>query len=104
MRRLLLVTSAVLGLGIAPVWAGPCTTEILNVEKAVNAPNSPYAPTARQSVGAQMGRQPTPSSVARAEEKADYGVIKEKIRIDLKRYIQKNTSRRPLIMPVILEI
>ncbi len=39
-----------------------------------------------------------------AEEKGDYGVIKEKIRIDLKRYIQKNTSRRPLIMPVILEI
>ena len=39
-----------------------------------------------------------------SEEKGDYGVIKEKIRIDLKRYIQKNTSRRPLIMPVILEI
>src|SRR5215471_9151916 len=39
-----------------------------------------------------------------AEEKADYGVIKEKIRQDLKRYINKNTARRPLIMPVILEI
>jgi ribonuclease J len=38
------------------------------------------------------------------EEKADYGVIKEKIRADLKRFIQKSTSRRPLIMPVILEI
>jgi ribonuclease J len=38
------------------------------------------------------------------EEKADYGVTKEKIRIDLKRYIQKQTGRRPLIMPVILEI
>ena len=38
------------------------------------------------------------------EEKADYGVIKEKIRQDLKRYIVKNTSRRPLIMPVILEV
>ncbi|HEX6467349.1 MAG TPA: ribonuclease J, partial [Terriglobales bacterium] len=38
------------------------------------------------------------------EEKADYGVIKEKIRQDLKRFINKNTSRRPLIMPVILEI
>jgi ribonuclease J len=38
------------------------------------------------------------------EEKADYGVIKEKIRADLKRYIVKNTQRRPLIMPVILEI
>ncbi len=39
-----------------------------------------------------------------AEEKQDYGVIKEKIRGDLKRYIQKSTSRRPLIMPVIMEI
>jgi ribonuclease J len=39
-----------------------------------------------------------------AEEKADYGVIKEKIRNDLKKYIQKSTSRRPLILPVILEI
>ncbi|HEV2272553.1 MAG TPA: ribonuclease J [Acidobacteriaceae bacterium] len=39
-----------------------------------------------------------------AEEKADYGVMKEKIRIDLKRYIQKNTARRPLIMPIILEL
>lgn len=39
-----------------------------------------------------------------AEEKADYGVIKEKIRADLKRFISKTTSRRPLIMPVILEI
>ncbi|MGH9494889.1 MAG: MBL fold metallo-hydrolase RNA specificity domain-containing protein, partial [Candidatus Sulfotelmatobacter sp.] len=38
------------------------------------------------------------------EEKADYGVIKEKIRADLKRYISKETQRRPLIMPVILEI
>jgi ribonuclease J len=39
-----------------------------------------------------------------SEEIADYGVIKEKIRNDLKRFIQKSVSRRPLIMPVILEI
>jgi ribonuclease J len=38
------------------------------------------------------------------EERADYGMIKEKIRQDLKRFIVKHTSRRPLIMPVILEI
>ena len=38
------------------------------------------------------------------EEKADYGMIKEKIRNDLKRHIQKSMSRRPLIMPVILEV
>ncbi len=39
-----------------------------------------------------------------SEEKGDYGMIKEKIRQDLKRFIVKNTSRRPLIMPVILEV
>jgi ribonuclease J len=39
-----------------------------------------------------------------AEEKGDWGVIKEKIRIDLKRYINKHTSKRPLILPVILEV
>ena len=38
------------------------------------------------------------------EEKTDWGVMKEKIRGDLKRYIAKETSRRPLIMPVILEV
>ena len=39
-----------------------------------------------------------------AEEKTDWGVIKEKIRVDLKRYIGKQTSKRPLILPVILEV
>jgi ribonuclease J len=39
-----------------------------------------------------------------AEEKSDWGVIKEKIRIDLKKYINKQTSKRPLILPVILEV
>ena len=39
-----------------------------------------------------------------AEERADYSITKEKIRTELKRYIQKTTSRRPLIMPVILEL
>src|SRR5262252_8598662 len=38
------------------------------------------------------------------EERRDYGVIKEKIRQDLKRFLVKSTSRRPLIMPVILEV
>ena len=39
-----------------------------------------------------------------AEERGDWGVMQEKIRADLKRYIGKQTSRRPLIMPVILEV
>ncbi|HXU47794.1 MAG TPA: ribonuclease J [Candidatus Binatia bacterium] len=39
-----------------------------------------------------------------AEEKTDWSVIKEKIRVDLKRYLNKQTSKRPLILPVILEV
>jgi ribonuclease J len=38
------------------------------------------------------------------EEKGDWSVIKEKIRADLKRYLNKQTSKRPLILPVILEV
>ena len=39
-----------------------------------------------------------------AEEKGDWGVIKEKIRADLKRFLNKQTSKRPMILPVILEV
>jgi ribonuclease J len=39
-----------------------------------------------------------------AEERTDWGVMQEKIRADLKRFLSKETSRRPLIMPVILEV
>ena len=38
------------------------------------------------------------------EEKTDWGVMEEKIRIDLRRYISRETSSRPLIAPVILEV
>jgi ribonuclease J len=38
------------------------------------------------------------------EQKSDYGMVKEKVRADLKRLIQKSTGRRPMIMPVILEL
>jgi ribonuclease J len=38
------------------------------------------------------------------EEKTDWSVIKEKIRADLKRFLNKQTSKRPLILPVILEV
>ena len=39
-----------------------------------------------------------------SEEKTDWSVIKEKIRVDLKRFLNKETSKRPMILPVILEI
>lgn len=39
-----------------------------------------------------------------AEERGDWGVMQEKIRADLKRFLSKQTQRRPLIIPVILEV
>jgi ribonuclease J len=38
------------------------------------------------------------------EERTDYGMVKEMVRVELKRLIQKTTGRRPMIMPVIMEI
>ncbi len=38
------------------------------------------------------------------EERIDHAVIKEKIRLALKRFIQKNTGRRPMIIPVVIEV
>src|SRR6185503_4620106 len=38
------------------------------------------------------------------EEPIDYGVIKEKIRLALKRFVQKATGRRPMIIPVVVEV
>ncbi len=38
------------------------------------------------------------------EERTDWGVMQEKIRADLRRFLNKETQRRPLIMPVILEV
>ena len=38
------------------------------------------------------------------DETADWSVIKEKIRADLRRFLNRQTSKRPLVLPVILEI
>jgi ribonuclease J len=38
------------------------------------------------------------------EERTDWGVMQEKIRADLRRFLNRQTQRRPLIMPVILEV
>jgi ribonuclease J len=38
------------------------------------------------------------------DEAADWSVIKEKIRADLRRFLNRETSKRPLVLPVILEI
>ena len=57
---------------VAPAHAGPCTAQIAQFEQAVRqSTNDPYAgPMAPQTVGAQLDRQPTPTSMRRAEQRA----------------------------------
>jgi hypothetical protein len=66
------IAAFVLGLGVASAHAGPCSNQIAQFEKAVrqSAGNPGAGPTAPQSIGAQLDRQPTPGSVKQAEERA----------------------------------
>ena len=67
-----LTAVAVLGLGLTAAHAGPCSEKIAQFEQAVrqSAGNPNAGPMARQSIGAQIDRQPTPASVKRAQERA----------------------------------
>ena len=58
--------------GAVNAQAGPCTTQIAEVERSIQraAPAPDAGPTLSQSVGAQLHHQPTPSSVEGAESKA----------------------------------
>jgi ribonuclease J len=38
------------------------------------------------------------------EERTDPGLIKEKIRVELRRFLRKRSGRRPFVLPVIMEI
>jgi ribonuclease J len=38
------------------------------------------------------------------EERTDQGLIKEKLRVELRRFIRKRSGRRPFVLPVIMEI
>ena len=67
-----LVIPAALALGVPAAHAGPCGAAIAQFEEAVrqsaNNPNAgPFAP---QAVGAQLDREPTPASIARARKRA----------------------------------
>jgi hypothetical protein len=66
------LVAAALCLGVAPAHAGPCTTAIAEFEQAIrqSAGNPNAGPMARQSISAQLDRQPTPGSVQRAEARA----------------------------------
>jgi ribonuclease J len=41
---------------------------------------------------------------ASLEERTDQGLIKEKLRVELRRFLRKRSGRRPFVLPVIMEI
>ena len=41
---------------------------------------------------------------ASIEERTDHGLIKEKIRVELRRFVRKRSGQRPLVVPIIMEV
>ena len=41
---------------------------------------------------------------ASVEERTDHGLIKERLRVELRRFFRKRSGRRPFVLPVIMEI
>jgi mRNA degradation ribonuclease J1/J2 len=41
---------------------------------------------------------------ATAEERGDEGLLRARIQTELKRFLRRRTNRRPLVIPVILEL
>jgi hypothetical protein len=79
MERSRIVTFAAVALigGSAVSYAGPCTTQISQVEQRIRTAAAKSGPggagdaSAQQSVGAQLHHQPTPGSVQSAERMAN---------------------------------
>ena len=38
------------------------------------------------------------------EERTDPGLMQERIRVELRRFLRKRTGRRPMVLPVVMEI
>ena len=71
--------------------------EIIQRGLAISEDGGDFIPKARVVIGETV-KQST------HEERVDWALIKEKIRVDLKRFIQRETGRRPMIIPVVIEI
>jgi hypothetical protein len=71
-RRLLVVSASTLALLTLPCEAGPCSKDIERMQVDIDVKLNALAaagPSEKQSVDAQMHRQPTPRSFAEAESK-----------------------------------
>jgi ribonuclease J len=71
--------------------------EVIQRGLALSEDADAFLHRARTVVGATV-------AAASHDERVDWAVIKEKIRLDLKRHIQREIGRRPMIIPVVLEL
>jgi hypothetical protein len=80
-KPLLILSAAVLAASMSASYAGPCSSEIDRAQAQVDAMVEVQAatgPSGRETVGAMTHRQPTPGSVAAAEEKLGNGASAER--------------------------
>jgi predicted lipid-binding transport protein (Tim44 family) len=71
-QRLMVLHAAVLVASMSSSYAGPCSPEIERMQARIDAQLEAKAaagPNAKESVGALEHRQPTPDSIAAAEER-----------------------------------
>ena len=56
--------------------------------------------------GGRIRLQPANATMEQSslEERTDPGLIKEKLRVELRRFLRKRSGRRPFVLPVIMEI
>jgi hypothetical protein len=71
-RRATVAVIAATIAGLSSAQAGPCSPAIAQFEQAVrqSAGNPNAGPVAPQSLGAQLGQEPTPASIRRAQARA----------------------------------
>ena len=71
-KRLMVLCAAATSASISTAYAGPCSPEIDSIQTRVDAgleAKAAAGPSAKQSTDALAHRQPTPSSIASAEER-----------------------------------
>jgi hypothetical protein len=80
-RRLLVMSVAVLILSSSAAYAGPCSRAIDRMQARVDAmieAKAAAGPAGRESRGAMLHREPTPASIAAAEKKLGDGTRVER--------------------------
>ena len=60
--------------------------------------------TGRRAGRGRASSSPTSIAECSVEERGDPGLMKERIRVELRKFLKKRTGRRPMVLPVVMEI